>query len=197
SRFEFRVAAEDQTVTKPEDDVLRHVDKHPNSMGALTLGLMSDEIGGIRGAIEAARAGRIKAGVLIYFKPLVPRPTDAEAEALVAELIDALEYSVVLASHKADFLKKASVVLPVAAWSEEEGTYTNYQGRVQMAGKAINPGGDIQPVWEVFASLLYASGDKTLWLSADDVFARMSESIPAFKNSSPDQTRQPAALRTP
>lgn len=197
SNFEFRLAAEDQTVTQPEDDVLRHLDKHPNSMGALTLGLTSNELGGIQGAIEAARGGRIKAGVLIYFKPLVPRPEDRQAEAAVAELIDALEYSVVLASHKSDFLAKASVVLPVAAWSEEEGTYTNYQGRVQMAGKAINPGGDIQPVWEVFASLLYASGDNALWLSADDVFARMAESIPAFRNILPDHARQPSAPQTP
>ncbi len=197
SNFEFRLAAEDQTVTQPEDDVLRHLDKHPNSMGALTLGLTSNDLGGIRGAIDAAREGRLKAGVLIYFKPLVPRPEDSQAEASVAELIDALEYSVVLTPHREDFLKKASVVLPVAAWSEEEGTYTNYQGRVQMAGKAINPGGDIQPVWEVFASLLYASGDNTLWLSTDDVFARMAESIPAFRSISPDETRQPAAPRTP
>ncbi|HYP25578.1 MAG TPA: 2Fe-2S iron-sulfur cluster-binding protein [Blastocatellia bacterium] len=197
SRFEFRSGSEDSKVTAQEDDVLRHVDKHPNTMGALNLGLASEELGGIGGAIAAARSGRIKAGVVMYFKPLVPRPGDEEAEARVAELVRSLEYSVVLAPHRADWLSDASVVLPVAAWSEEEGTYTNFQGRVQFAGKAINPGGDIQPVWEVFANLLYASGDNALWLSVDDVFGRLSETVPGYKGVLLAEAKTVGALPTP
>jgi predicted molibdopterin-dependent oxidoreductase YjgC len=184
-------------VTTPEDDVLRYLDKHPNSMGALNLGLASEELGGIGGAIEAARSGRIKAGVVIYYKPLVPRPGDEEAEARISELVRSLDYSVVLAAHRADWQSHASVVLPVAAWSEEEGTYTNYQGRVQFAGKAVQPGGDIQPVWEVFANLLYAGGDNTLWLSVDDVFGRLSETVPGYKGVSLGQAKELGALPTP
>lgn len=197
SRFEFRADSEDKRATMAEDDVLRHMDKHPNSMGALNLGLASEELGGIEGAIEAARSGRIKAGVVIYHKPLVPRPGDAEAEARVAELVRSLEYCVVLASHKAEWQSEAAVVLPVAAWAEEEGTYTNYQGRVQFAGKAINPGGDIQPVWEVFANLLYASGDNALWLSVDDVFGKLSETVPGYRGVKLDEAKMFGALPTP
>lgn len=196
SQFEFRLAGEDQTVTEKEDDILRHVDKHPNSMGAIQLGLMSQELGGIDGAIEAARAGRIKGGVIVYYKPLVKRPEDAQAESRIAELISSLEYSVVLAAHKADWQREASALLPVTVWSEESGTYTNYQGRVQLAGNAIEPGGDILPLWEVFASLLYESGDGVLWLSPDDVFQSMAEKIPAFRGNGSEQTRQPDALPT-
>jgi NADH-quinone oxidoreductase subunit G len=195
--LEFRLGAEDRLATEREDDVLRHLDKHPNSVGAMRLGLMSEELGGISGAIEAARAGRIKAGVIVYLKPLVRRPGDEEAEARVAELVDALDYSVVLAAHKADWVGRASVVLPVAAWSEEEGTYTNYQGRVQLAGKAVTPGGDVMPIWEVFAGLLYASGENTLWLSPDQVFAGLTESVPAFYGMKLEETRMPGALATP
>jgi predicted molibdopterin-dependent oxidoreductase YjgC len=195
--FEFRTDSEDVNVTRAEDDVLRHVDKHPNSMGALNLGLTSESLGGIGGAIEAAKGGRIKAGVVMYFKPLVPRAGDAEAEARVAELVRSLDYSVVLASHKADWHADASVVLPAAAWSEEEGTYTNYQGRVQFAGKAINPGGDVLPVWEIFANLLYASGDNSLWLSIEDVFGKMAETVPAYRDASLSDARLFGALPTP
>lgn len=197
TRFEFRTDSEDAKATAQEDDVLRHVDKHPNTMGALNLGLASEELGGIGGAIEAARSGRIKAGVVMYFKPLVPRPGDEEAEARVAELVRSLEYSVVLAPHRAEWLSEASVVLPVAAWSEEEGTYTNFQGRVQFAGKAIQPGGDIQPVWEVFANLLYASGDNAIWLSVDDVFGSLSETVPGYKGVSLTEAKTVGALPTP
>jgi NADH-quinone oxidoreductase subunit G len=197
NQFEFRLDSEDSRVTEREDEILRHLDKHPNSMGAMKLGLMSDELGGIQGAIKAARGGKIKAGVIIYFKPLVRRPGDEDMEARMAELVGALEYSVVLAAHKADWQSAASCVLPVAAWSEEEGTYTNYQGRVQLAGKAVEPGGDILPVWEVFAMLLHASGAASPWMSADDVFNTLTESVPAYGGITLDQRRLPGALATP
>jgi NADH-quinone oxidoreductase subunit G len=196
SQLEFRLNNEDQKVTEKEDEILRHIDKHPNSMGAIKLGLINNELAGIDGAIEAAKAGRLKAGVITYYKPLVRRDEDEQIEAKVAELIKALEYTVVFAAHKADWLANANVVLPVAAWSEEEGTYTNYQGRVQKVGRAIRPKGDTMPLWEAFAMLLEASGSKRLWLSAQDVFAGMTENIPAYQGIALEQTRLPGALAT-
>lgn len=194
THFEFRVDSEEKKLREEEDQILRHLDKHPNSMGAIKLGLMSDELDGIQGAIKAARDGRIKAGVVIYFKPLVRRPGDGEAQGRVLELIDSLEYSVVVAAHKADWQRAASVVLPVAAWSEEEGTYTNFDGRVQIAGKAIEPGGGALPVWEVFAMLLHAGGAASPWTSAADVFVTMTEHVPAYREISLDQTRLPGVV---
>lgn len=194
TQFEFRVDSEEKNLAEKEDQILRHLDKHPNSMGAIKLGLISDELDGIQGAIKAARDGRIKAGVVIYFKPLVRRPSDDEAEGRILELIDALEYSVVVAAHKAEWQGAASVVLPVAAWSEEEGTYTNFEGRVQLAGRAIEPGGDALPVWEVFAMLLHESGAESRWMSAADVFATMTEHVPAYREISRDQTRLPGVV---
>ncbi|HLF83749.1 MAG TPA: molybdopterin-dependent oxidoreductase [Blastocatellia bacterium] len=194
THFEFRVDSEEKKLREEEDQILRHLDKHPNSMGAIKLGLMSDELDGIQGAIKAARDGRIKAGVVIYFKPLVRRPGDGEAQRRVLELIDSLEYSVVVAAHKTDWQRAASVVLPVAAWSEEDGTYTNFDGRVQIAGKAIEPGGDALPVWEVFAMLLHAGGAASPWMSAADVFVTMTEHVPAYREISLDQTRLPGVV---
>ncbi len=197
TQFDFRLDGEDKKVTEQEDEILRHRDKHPNSMGAMNLGLLSDELGGIEGAIQAARDGRIKAGVVVYFKPLVRREGDAEAEARIVELINALEFSVVLTSEKTPWLIEADVVLPVAMWAEEEGTYTNYQGRVQMAGKAIEPGGDIMAVWEVFAMLIHASGGESRWMSPDDVFQTMTESVPIYRGITLEQRLLPGALATP
>ncbi len=192
--FEFRLDSEDKKVTQKEDEVLRHMDKHPNSTGAMKLGLMSEDLGGIGAAISAARAGRLKAAVIMYLKPLVGRPDDQDTEARIAELVGSLEYSVVLASHKADWQSAASVLLPAAAWSEEEGTYTNFQGRIQYAHKANSAAGEILPVWEIFAKLLYASGVKELWLSTADVFASMTATVPAYRAITLDQTMLPGVL---
>jgi NADH-quinone oxidoreductase subunit G len=197
TQFDFRLDGEDKKVTEPEDKILRHLDKHPNSMGAIKLGLWSDELGGIEGAIRAAREGRIKAGVVVYFKPLVRREGDSEAEARLAQLLNALEYSVVLTPERAPWLIEADVALPVAMWAEEDGSYTNYQGRVQMAGKAIEPGGDIMGVWEVFAMLIQASGGASPWMSPDDVFQMMAESVPAYRGITLEQRQLPGALATP
>lgn len=192
--FEFRIDTEDKKLSQQEDNILRHLDKHPNSMGAIKLGLINSEFEGIQGAIKRAREGHIKAGLVIYFKPLVRRDSDDQAEGQIGELIRALEYSVVLAAHKEDWQEAATVVLPVAAWSEEEGTYTNFQGRIQLAGKAIEPGGDALPVWEVFAMLLHASGAESPWMSAADVFVTMTDETSAYRDIGLEQTRLPGVV---
>ena len=194
TRFDFRLDCEDKNLAEEEDQILRHFDKHPNSMGAIKLGLISPDLAGIEGAISAARSGRIKAGVVMYFTPLVGRPGDEEAEGRLLELIDELEYSIVLATHKAEWQTSASVVLPIAAWSEEDGTYTNFEGRVQLAGKAIEPVGDALPAWEVFAMLLHSGGANSPWMSAEDVFATMIESASAYRGITLDQTRLPGVV---
>lgn len=194
TQFDFRIDSEDKKLAEEEDQILRHFDKHPNSAGAIKLGLISDELDGIDGAIRAARDRRIRAGIVIYFNPLVRRPSDDEAEGRVLELIEELEYSVVLAAHKADWQDAASVVLPVALWSEEDGTYTNFEGRVQFAGKAIEPGGDALPVWEAFAMLLHASGAESHWMSAEDVLATISQQVPSYSGITLDQTRLPGMV---
>jgi len=115
-------------------------------------------------------------------------------EGRVFELIDVLEYSVVLAAHKSEWQTAASVVLPVTPWSEEEGTYTNFEGRVQFAGKAIDAGGDALAVWEAFAMLLHASGAESPWMSAEDVFATLTEHVPAYREVTLDKTRLPGVI---
>jgi predicted molibdopterin-dependent oxidoreductase YjgC len=105
----------------------------------------------------------------MYLKPLVRRPVDEAHEARVAELVRSLEYSVVLAAHKAAWLREAGLVLPIAQWSEEEGTYTNYEGRSQRAYAAISPEPEILPVWQVMSMLLEAGGGDSVWTSPADI----------------------------
>jgi NADH-quinone oxidoreductase subunit G len=182
---EFRLDSEDLNAVKAEDDVLRRVDKHPNSIGAKNLALYSAELGSIDGAIAAARAGRFKAGLIMYLKPLVSRAMDDEHEAKVADLVRSLEYSVVLAAHKAPWLKDGGLVLPVAHWSEEDGSYTNYQGREQAAYAPIAPEPEILPIWQVMSMLLEARGEASVWTSPSDVRSMMeSEKMESEKMES-------------
>jgi len=52
----------------------------------------------------------------------------------------------------------ATVVLPMAAWAEETGTYTNYSGRIQIANRAVAPAGESLPLHTMMSQLLGFSG---------------------------------------
>ncbi|MFH1760749.1 MAG: molybdopterin-dependent oxidoreductase, partial [bacterium] len=43
--------------------------------------------------------------------------------------------------------KSADVILPIAAWSEYEGTYINSEARINKVGKAVNSPEKAKPVW--------------------------------------------------
>jgi predicted molibdopterin-dependent oxidoreductase YjgC len=67
----------------------------------------------------------------------------------------------------------AHLVLPSAAYVEREGTFTNFEGRVQRFRTALDALGEARPDWEVFSGLAVVLGlpDPALTSSrADQVF---------------------------
>ena len=54
-----------------------------------------------------------------------------------------------MATHEGPELDRATVVLPAALWAEVEGTFTNYQRRVQRLKAAVPAPGDAQPRWQL------------------------------------------------
>jgi predicted molibdopterin-dependent oxidoreductase YjgC len=47
----------------------------------------------------------------------------------------------------------ANVILPAASFAEKEGTFTNFEGRVNRVRKAIEPLGESLPDWEIILRL--------------------------------------------
>jgi formate dehydrogenase major subunit len=58
----------------------------------------------------------------------------------------------------------AHVVLPAAAWSEDDGTFTNSERRVSRVRGAVNPPGQAKPNWWIFHELARRLGQQ--WKSA-------------------------------
>ena len=50
------------------------------------------------------------------------------------------------------------MLLPMAGWAEETGTYTNYDGRVQVTNRAVMPPGQAEPLHAMISKLLSFSG---------------------------------------
>jgi predicted molibdopterin-dependent oxidoreductase YjgC len=57
-----------------------------------------------------------------------------------------------------ELARVADVVLPGAAWVEKDATYTNDQGMVQAASKAINAPGESVEDWQILTSVAAALG---------------------------------------
>jgi NADH-quinone oxidoreductase subunit G len=153
---DFRIDKETERYQVMQDDLLRRLDKHPNTQGAIDLGLAGD-LGGLQGLLAAAERKDIR-GLWISFHPQLVDVDALETIDRLQRLIDALEFSVISTTHDFDWCRKASVILPMAAWSEEKGTYTNYAGRVQITARAVMPPGDAVPLHVMMVELLSLAG---------------------------------------
>ncbi len=155
-RVDFRLHKEVELYEKRQDDLLRRLDKHSNTRGAIDLGLSGDLMG-LGGLRQKAEAKEIRA-MWLSFHPQLVGDDAPEIIADLRRLIGSLDFSVVSTTHDFDWARKASVLLPMASWSEEQGTYTNYAGRIQLANRAVMPPGDAQPFHVLMAELLKLSG---------------------------------------
>jgi NADH-quinone oxidoreductase subunit G len=154
-RVDFRLSKEVDLFQQREDDLLRRLDKHANTRGALDLGLGA-ELSGLRGLRERAEKKEIR-GMWIAFHPQLVGEDASDIIAELKRLLAALEFSVVSTTHDFEWARAASVLLPMASWTEEKGTYTNYAGRIQITNRAVLPPGDAQPLHVMIAALLNRS----------------------------------------
>ena len=175
--LDFRLSDEDKNYFQQQDEMLRRMDKHPNTRGALDLGLDS-EIRGLEGLCEMAEKGQLKA-VWIAFHPQLVGEDSPEIISNLNLLISAVEFSVVSTTHEAEWADHASMVLPMAGWSEEQGTYTNYAGRVQIANRAVLPQGQAQPLHRTMAEMVKLSGDKAI-TDPSRIFEEIAKSVPQY-----------------
>jgi NADH-quinone oxidoreductase subunit G len=80
----------------------------------------------------------------------------------------------------------AAVVLPIANFTEEEGTFTNLRGRVQRFMQAKAAPGFARPSWYALSDLLNALGAGTSFSLASDVFASLAQAHAGFAGMSYD-----------
>ena len=76
--------------------------------------------------------------------------------------------------------EKASVVLPACGFAEKRGSMINGKGRLQRLNRATRPPGNARDDWEILRDLLQAIGGGDSLHSIEDVFRRMSETVPQF-----------------
>jgi NADH-quinone oxidoreductase subunit G len=167
--LDFRVGDPQEKLQVREDHVLLRADKNPNTQGCLDLGMGR---AGVDRILEACRAGKVKA--LLLQGPELLRLAGA------ADALAAVPFVAVMASHEEPALERAHAVLPAALWAESDGTFTNYQRRVQRFRRAFAPPGEARPRWELALGLLQRLGASTGATSARELFVRLAAAVPEY-----------------
>lgn len=186
------------------DDILRREDLTPNSLGADLVGIKPQKNGSnIEGIIKSIKEGKIKAIYLIEDDILAVNP---ELETYLAKL----ELFIVHATNFNQSTNFADIVFPAATYAEKNGTFINFQGRLQrirpavatievdralegMALSRLDKFGtkfdrwaqgkhfDARSTWKILTSLANVLGSKWKYQMAEDVFDEMTNSIAEFK----------------
>jgi NADH dehydrogenase/NADH:ubiquinone oxidoreductase subunit G len=125
-----------------EDALLRKKEKVPNLKGAENLGLKSGSFDALAKELES---GKIK-NLYVIDRDLAKVWGADRAKALVAKA----GFSVFQGPNKGAVGDSYHYRLPATAYVEEEGHFTNFEGKVQAYKKALDPIGDARPDWAIF-----------------------------------------------
>ncbi len=118
-----------------EDGILRRTDKTANSRGALDLGIRPGPEGlDVAGMLAAASDGRLKA-LFVFEEDLVRERPDPGVRGALARV----ELLVASSMFPSETTALAHAVLPALGFAEKEGSFTNYQGRIQRIHRALTP----------------------------------------------------------
>ena len=91
-----------------------------------------------------------------------------------------MPFVAVMATHEQPELEKAHAVLPAAVWAEVDGTFTNYQRRVQRIKRAVDAPGAAVPRWELAAGLVTRLGEPLAFSSAREIFAMIARDVTVY-----------------
>ena len=162
-----------------DDNLLLRADKGANSRGAAWIFGEAPE----DAVLDAVRAGEIDT-LLVLGDALDPDDT--------AKLDDDVRSKVRRLLYVGPFIdaaaEAAAVKIPSAAWAEEDGTFVNFEGRIQRLRRAHRARGEGRPGWRVVADLALAAGcELPEWGSAGDVLAALSGSVAEFAGVTEDR----------
>jgi len=100
------------------------------------------------------REGGVRALLVMGSNPLVSAPDAARVDGRV----DDLDFLAVCDFFLSDTAQRADVVLPVTQWAEEDGTMTNFEGRVVLRQAAQAPPPEVRSDLDVLAGLAQRLG---------------------------------------
>ena len=163
-----RAIAESFGIVRPDWNGFNVLHRAAARVGGLDLGFVPGPGGrDVGGIIEGCRSGAIE---VLYL--------------LGADEIDVSETGsafVIYQGHHGDRgAARADVVLPGAAYTEQDATYVNTEGRVQLGRKAVFPPGEAREDWAILRALSGAVGRPLPFESLRELRHMMRAAHPGF-----------------
>ncbi len=154
-----------------EDALLRRTDKTANSRGARDLEILPGPEGlGVRGMIAAAADGRLHALVVLE-EDLVRELPDHS----VRPALDRLDLLVVFSMFDNETTAPAHILFPSFGFAEKEGSFTNFQGRLQRLHRALTPHLAMRGLPEVLRDLTQEMGGDLGAIDPEQIWAAIGE----------------------
>ena len=92
------------------------------------------------------------------------------------------EFIIYIGSHGDRGAEMADIILPGASYTEQDGYFTNLEGKIQKAYKASYPPGDAKEDWQIINELSAALKRKNLFSSKDELIKSMLNYLNLYKD---------------
>ena len=176
-------AAEDEVPLKGFPQLVRRKDLSPNATAADLMNMTRVGADDATGGLDSV-AGHD--GIVIVLGDALPdQPAEFGANAGLY---------VYLGTHDSAAASNADYVLPVTNHAESEGTFTNFEGRVQHFNGALQAPGMARPAWLILGALNAELSSGDVFRSAADAFAAVGKQVPAFSGISYDDVGSRGAV---
>ena len=125
---------------------------------------------------EQALAGKIKAMLIVGENPVASLPN----RSITRKALEALDFLAVADMFLTETAGLAKVVLPASSFAEKDGTFTNFEGRIQKVQKAIEPLGQSLPDFNIILSLADRMGHRMPYSSTEQVMDEITDVVPLY-----------------
>ena len=170
------------------DDILVSADKNPNTAGAMAIG--GGRLKNLMDLANDLRSGAVTALLVLGAEGVL---VGENAAAVMP--FDKLTTLVVMSTHNDRLVDAAHVALPLAAWAEVDGTFTNRLGMVQRIRAALPPAGDSLPGWEVVTHLARRLGVTLDFTTPKAVFTEAKQKLAFMKDAEWGRALLPVQMR--
>jgi len=159
------------------DVLLQRNDRNPNSYAAEIIGLVPGEGGkDFQDIIAGLKSGSIKNLITICYNPSEVLGDQADS------ILSKLKFYGMIDWTRTTSMKHAHVALPVATFAESNGTFINFQGRIQRFNEAFPPRGDVRKAWQVILLLGREMGYKFKAFSDAELFDEFTRTTDKYND---------------
>lgn len=131
----------------------------------------------VLGMLQAAASGKLNFLYIMGSNPAVSFPDGK----LVSQALERVPFLVVQDIFLSETARYANVVLPACGYAEQDGTYTNSEGRIQRSFRALDPPGEARADTVIITQIAQHMGANWTWRRPEQLMEEISAACPAYK----------------